>query len=192
MNLLINITSSLSLGPDDYKQIIGDLRIIKYESDFDYSSPNDAAPNATCWAVCIVRYHPAFLRSTAVDPALVHLFYLVWLRTLVAVECALQLLKADKSAQTPGTLEFAERLDEYTLQKEASIELDARLKDARQQVIELLKWNATGNCKVTKTIQCCQAHQILNFIYRIRPVGEFMHSRDRAGRPSNERVCKRD
>ncbi|KAL1934203.1 hypothetical protein VTP01DRAFT_6385 [Rhizomucor pusillus] len=90
---LSNFTG-LSVGPDEYKQIIGDMRITNYDSDFDYSS------------ISIVDCHPAFLRPRAADLlVLVQLFYFVWVRTLVAVECCMQLLNADNNVPTLGSLE---------------------------------------------------------------------------------------
>lgn len=76
-------------------------------------------------------------------------------------------------------LEYAERVVECTIQNEGSVDLNASLKDARDHVVELLKWNVIGNCKVANTIS--------------QKAGWTRHAS--AGftvRPSNDRVCKGD
>lgn len=117
---------------------------MNYDTDYDYASAGTGImSDERCWAVAITHYHPAFLRHGSVDPILVKLYYLVWARTLLLLDCCLQLLHIAPGPM-PGTREFAEKLIDFTRQKEANVDLENKLIETRQQVIELQRWNAIG------------------------------------------------
>ncbi|KAI7886316.1 hypothetical protein K492DRAFT_190282 [Lichtheimia hyalospora FSU 10163] len=129
-----NFHDRYALSSPRYRDIVGVPMIINHDATFSYEDEPEGAEPQQGWCVVIPHMHPGTANYGNVDPRIIRMMFLCWIRTLLLVDAAINI--AAESPHPTGSQAFAQQLLAEWQNREP-VALSDAINEARIAVNEL-------------------------------------------------------
>ncbi|KAF7720529.1 hypothetical protein EC973_007832, partial [Apophysomyces ossiformis] len=134
---LSNFHGNSSIQRSEYTSLTGEATLINYDSNFSYAEEPEGAEPRSSWAVLIPHIQSGSVNYGSASPVLLRFLYLCWVRTVILLNCCLQLLSSSSSNVVPGSKAFATTLLQRFKRHDQEAGMPRRMANAKNAVIAL-------------------------------------------------------
>lgn len=133
-----------SLSSPRYRDIVGEPTIINHDATFSYTNEPEGVEPQHGWCVMIPHLDPGTANYGSVDPLILRLMFLCWVRTLILVDTAIDIAALEEHAV--GTQPFAQQLLQEWQNREPAA-LTPAINQARTAVNDLRSNGQAGTMR---------------------------------------------